>query len=144
MAEAVHPRKADTAKRQQWLKQRCHQLKHVNGAQDVLLAEMKALAERGKLSAKGRESLEAATTYFANQRLRMHYAEHVADGLPIGSGVTEAACKTLIKQRFCCSGMRWKETGLKTVLSLRQLVQTDGRWEQFWEKIDQYGAQPAL
>jgi len=27
------------------------------------------------------------------------------------SGVTEAACKTVIKQRLCCSGMRWKEAG---------------------------------
>jgi len=31
----------------------------------------------------------------------MNYATHFKTGLPIGSGVTEAACKTLIKQRFC-------------------------------------------
>lgn len=78
-------------------------------------------------------------TYFENQMSRMSYAAHVEKQLPIGSGVTEAACKTLVKQQFCCSGMRWKEAGIKTVMSLRALVQTKGRWVQFWEKIERYG-----
>lgn len=39
----------------------------------------------------------------------MHYARYRAQGLPIGSGVTEAACKTLVKQRLCGSGMKWVE-----------------------------------
>jgi hypothetical protein len=68
----------------------------------------------------------------------MNYAEHTASNLPIGSGVTEAACKTLIKQRFCQSGMRWKLPGIKTVLRLREFTQTTGRWHQFWQKINQF------
>jgi hypothetical protein len=31
--------------------------------------------------------------------------------------------------------MRWKEAGIKTVLSLRELVLTSGRWSQLWNKI---------
>ncbi|TAL43583.1 MAG: hypothetical protein EPN89_15525 [Methylovulum sp.] len=38
----------------------------------------------------------------------MNYADAVVQDLPIGSVVTEDACKTLVKQRLCCSGMRWK------------------------------------
>ena len=57
----------------------------------------------------------------------------------IGLGITEAACKTLTKQRFCKSDMRWKNEGIKTVLRLRELTQTEGRWQQFWNKINQYG-----
>jgi hypothetical protein len=38
--------------------------------------------------------------------------------------------------------MRWKHQGAKIVLSLRALVQSTGRWAQFWQKIDQFGAQP--
>jgi len=56
-------------------------------------------------------------------------------------GVTEAACKTLVKQRLCASGMRWKRKGAGIVLSLRALTHTVGRWTQFWQKIDQFGAE---
>jgi hypothetical protein len=69
----------------------------------------------------------------------MHYARYRAQGLPIGSGVTEAACQTLVKQRLCCSGMKWVERGARIVLSLRALVLTNERWQQFWAKINQYG-----
>jgi hypothetical protein len=78
-------------------------------------------------------------TYFKNQQPLMKYAEHLSQNLPLGSGVTEAACKTIVKQRLCCSGMKWKEAGAAVVLSLRTLSHTIGRWEQFWSKIDQYG-----
>lgn len=69
----------------------------------------------------------------------MDYARCLAEHWPLGSGVTEAACKTLVKQRLCQSGMRWKEAGAGIILSLRALVLTKSRWQQFWDKIDQYG-----
>ena len=69
----------------------------------------------------------------------MRYANNQKDNLPIGSGVTESACKTLVKQRLCNSGMRWKEAGAQAVLSLRALTHTDTRWDQFWDKLDRYG-----
>jgi len=68
----------------------------------------------------------------------MNYAFYRNQHYPIGSGVTEAACKTVIKQRLCCSGMRWKEAGA-AVVSLRTLVLTSTRWNQFWNKLNQYG-----
>jgi hypothetical protein len=71
----------------------------------------------------------------------MDYATQIANCLPIGSGVTEAACKTLVKQRLCGSGMRWKNKGARVILSLRALIQSKGRWQQFWSKIDQFGSQ---
>ena len=69
----------------------------------------------------------------------MHYEHYRAMNFPIGSGVTEAACKTLIKQRLCQSGMKWKDRGVAMVLRLRALVSTKGRWEQFWDRINQAG-----
>ena len=63
----------------------------------------------------------------------------VESKVPIGSGVTEAACKVLVKQRLCGSGMKWKEPGAAAVLSLRCLTYTTERWSQFWGRIDQYG-----
>lgn len=60
-------------------------------------------------------------------------------GWPIRSGVTEAACKTLVKQHLCCAGMRWMERGAQLVLSLRELLQSETHWDQFWHKIEQFG-----
>ena len=91
--------------------------------------------------AKGNEEVQRAITYFANQSGagRMDYARRVAANEPIGSGVTEAACKVLVKQRLCGSGMKWKEPGAAAVLGVRCLTYTTGRWSQFWRRIDQYG-----
>ena len=99
------------------------------------------LADRRGLSQTLRHEVRAARTYFDNHRHQMDYPRFVAEGLPIGSGVIEAACKTLVKQRLCASGMRWKTKGAGIVLSLRALTQTVGRWAQFWQKIDQFGAE---
>lgn len=139
VAYAAHPEKTGKPARQQWLSDRCHELKHEPGAAKVILKEMQGFARKRKLNDSIREDLTAAISYFKNHLDLMDYASHVEQKLPIGSGVVEAACKTLVKQRFCCSGMRWKETGIKTVLSLRSLIQTKGRWEQFWNKIERYG-----
>jgi hypothetical protein len=87
------------------------------------------------------KSLAAAITYFSNntEQSRMDYAESVALNHPIGSGVTEAACKTIVKQRLGQSGMQWKNKGAGIILSLRALVHSTGRWEQFWQKVNQFG-----
>ena len=69
----------------------------------------------------------------------MDYAAYRDKNMPIGSGVTEAACKVLIKERLCKSGMKWKDAGAKTVLSLRALVRTTDRWKQFWQKMTRNG-----
>ena len=55
----------------------------------------------------------------------MRYAELKARHLPIGSGVVEAACKTLATQRLKRSGMRWRPAGGQAILTLRALVQSE-------------------
>ncbi|WP_157794271.1 hypothetical protein [Endozoicomonas ascidiicola] len=65
----------------------------------------------------------------------MNYHQAIKRHWPIGSGVTEAACKTLVKQRLCSSGMRWKATGAEVLLNTRSLIQSKGRWEQLWTNI---------
>ena len=68
---------------------------------------IKALAYQYKQHPR-RSKLQTELEYFRNNRSRMRYAEHLAENLPIGSGVVEAACKTLVTQRMKCSGMRWR------------------------------------
>jgi len=142
LAMAAYPGKTDKPRREQWRHEQQHRLKHEPGAVDTLIAEAERLARKTSLGKTVKDNLQAALTYFTNQRERMDDARHVVENLPIGSGVVEAACKTLVKQRLCGAGMRWKHQGAKIVLSLRALVQSTGRWAQFWQKIDQFGAQP--
>jgi hypothetical protein len=136
VAQVAYPR--SVLKRTEWLERRCHELKHTPGAAALLVEEMQELADH-PLSESLQEKLQRAITYFSNHQHQMEYANYRAHHFPIGSGVTEAACKTLVKQRLCYSGMRWKEKGASMVLSLRALVLTHTRWDQFWGKIDQYG-----
>jgi len=108
---------------------------------DELVADAATLSRSASLSQTLRDDAYSAWTYLNNHRYQMDYPTFLAESLPIGSGVTEAACKSLVKQRLCASGMRWKNQGAKIVLSLRALTNTIGRWTQFWQKTDQYGAE---
>ena len=129
--------------RKKWLHDACHSLKHTSGAAKTLLTEMQTkqteIAISKKISQLIKDQLGSSITYFTNQLHRMNYSTYREQNLPIGSGVTEAACKTLIKERLCKSGAKWKDSGVKTVLALRSLVQTPFRWDQFFTKMIQCG-----
>lgn len=137
VAKAVHPRSVEAQKI--WMQEHCHTLKHEIGAAERLLSEMEAIPSSSRLSATLWDGLQDAVTYFRNHHHQMQYAQALGDHLPIGSGVTEAGCKVIIKARLCAAGMKWKERGAALVLSLRTLSYSQGRWQQFWSKINQYG-----
>jgi hypothetical protein len=138
-AEAMFRGKRQELVRREWLDASCHRLKHKVGAASRLLTELQFHRDTHTLRGDDQEKLDKAICYFTNNKGRMKYAGNLKSHLPIGSGVTEAACKTLVKQRLCNSGMRWKEKGAAAVLSLRSLAHTDCRWDQFWGKVSQYG-----
>ena len=123
---------------QDWLSDACHRLKHdPTGAADILNEmQQKSAAIRSK---QKKILLGTTITYFTNNSSRMKYPEYVAKNYPIGSGVTEAACKVMVKQRLCASGMRWTTTRTDDMLLLKGLTQTPGRWDQFWKHIDNHG-----
>jgi hypothetical protein len=127
-AEAMFNGKRKAVLKREWLDNACHKLKHNVGAASRLLREMIGYNEENALPKIRQENLDTAITYFTNNKTRMSYARNVENNIPIGSGVTEAACKTLVKQCPCGSGMRWKNKGAKVILSLRALVQSKGRW----------------
>lgn len=137
VAKAVHPRSVEAQKL--WMKEHCHTLKHEIGAAVRLLSEMEAIPSANRLPTTIREGLQESITYFHNHHHQMQYAQALNNHLPIGSGVTEAGCKVIIKARLCAAGMKWKEQGAAIVLSLRTLSYSQGRWQQFWSKINQYG-----
>ncbi len=135
--------KGRESERKSWLQDRLHILKHEQGGSETLRQEMegylKDASRKPRLTADDLATIRALITYFTNQKGRMEYWRYRESGYPIGSGVTEATCKTLIKARFCGSGARWKDRGASFVLSIRSLRLTSQRWQQFWKKIDSQG-----
>jgi hypothetical protein len=103
------------------------------GGVDEVITELGRLSRklRGSRHKARRKRLQKELTYFHNQRRRMDYAGYQARGLPIGSGVVEAACKTLATQRLKRSGMSWRD-GKQAILTIRSLQQS-GRWPAAWE-----------
>ena len=81
-----------------------------------------------------RDTLKKELTYFRRNRSRMKYAQLRAQNLPIGSGIIEAACKTLVTQRMKRSGQRWTINGGQAILTFRALVQSD-RFDAAWTLV---------
>jgi hypothetical protein len=104
------------------------------GADEVIVVLSRLVRKmRGKSSKRQRKLLNAERTYFQNQRDRMDYADYQARGLPIGSGLVEAACKTLATQRLKRSGMSWRD-GKQAILTIRSLQQSQ-RWVAAWKLL---------
>ncbi len=105
-------------------------LKEADDGVDVVIRVLK-YQHRCAKSRNKQKLLEVELTYFRNQKPRMHYADYLRRGLPIASGVMEAACKTLVTQRMKRSGMAWTMTGGQAILTLRSLIQSQ-RWSSAW------------
>ena len=58
----------------------------------------------------------------------MRYQSYRRQHLPIGSGITEAACKIVFTQRLKRSGMAWTREGGQVILDLR-VIWLSGVWE---------------
>jgi hypothetical protein len=131
-SKGVHPR--SKTKQKAWFDNACHTLKNIqNGAND-LLEEIVELKKK-KISSTIKSGVEATISYFTNNLKRMNYKNSIDNNLPIGSGVTESACKIVVKQRVCVSGANWSEYGAKRFLPIRAICLTDGRWKQAWNKF---------
>lgn len=89
---------------------------------------------RGKLRALDAVSGDKLTVqigYIERHQHRMAYDEYQRRQVPIGSGVTEGACKSVVNVRAKRSGQRWSQRGLTAVLHLRA-VHESNRFDGFW------------
>jgi hypothetical protein len=86
------------------------------------------------LDVDDQERLWEHLVYLRNNKDRMRYVTLAVRGLPIGSGVTESAAKTVIGQRATNSGQHWGEPGLRGVLGLRAIHLSD-RLPAFWTHL---------
>lgn len=95
-----------------------------------------AAAFRDQYGLRGKKQTEFGRAYrYLRDRMQyMNYAKYRQVGVPRGSGVTEAACKTVYTQRLKLSGMRWKKPGAQTILNLR-VLQLSGVWQAAYNRF---------
>jgi hypothetical protein len=106
----------------QWLRER------PQGVTQLLRSATQHLNRR-QLSKAAEEEFWKAYHYLRNHSRWMAYADYRRQGLPIGSGVTEAACKTVFTQRLKRSGMRWHKESGQVIVDLRVLY-LSGVWHE--------------
>jgi len=107
-----------------------HVLRYESKGVDKVIRALLYLRSRHPRSKK----IAAELKYFRRNRRRMRYAGWARRKLPIGSGVTEAACKTLVTQRMKRSGMRWRHAGGQAILTLRGWAQSE-RFDRGWSLL---------
>jgi hypothetical protein len=110
-----------------WLRRMKHWLKCKGHAVFRILHSAAKHRSEQTLSAAEGEVYRTAYQYLNRHQGSMDYCQYRRQGLPIGSGVTEAACKTVFTQRFKESGMTWRHEGGHTILVLR-LAKLSGVW----------------
>jgi hypothetical protein len=133
-AEAIFGKKNDKANR--WYAKYKARLLEDDGGLESLLRSRQYYRRQLRSSSERRRIVDRVIRYFGRNRDRMRYAEFRARGLPIGSGVVEAACKTIVGARLKRSGMRWTQEGGQHVLNLRTRARS-GEWSTFWNAYQQ-------
>ncbi len=119
------------AEAQSWTKQMRHVLKSkADGVSRVLKSASGLRRHRGLC---GQATLyDKAYRYLKTRSQWMRYHLYRRQKLPIGSGITEAACKVVFTQRLKRSGMSWTVQGGQTILDLRVI-----KLSRVWEAVHQ-------
>jgi hypothetical protein len=113
-----------------WVADVLHTFKHAgyDAGWDQLLAWRTSL--RGSAKRRAADSLIG---YVSERHEMIRYPEFIAKGWQIGSGPTEATCKTLTA-RLKGSGMRWDAPNAESLMALEALSQS-GLWKEYWRTL---------
>lgn len=128
--ESLFGKQSDEAK--QWYDKWKKKLKHEENAVEGLIRSITNHLKKRKLPKARKAAANRERQFFKNNRDKMNYAIYVEEGVPIGSGPVEAACKTIVKERMGRSGMRWNRKSGGNILNLRVLAKSD-QWEAMWQ-----------
>jgi hypothetical protein len=127
MAEALFG--AGTAEAARWFAKMRRWLRDRRQGAVQVARSASQLLNRRKLTKASQAAFGKAYRYLRRHRRWLDYEGYRRRGLPIGSGVTEAACKTVFAQRFKRSGMRWGRESGQVLVDLR-VTSRSGIWDE--------------
>ena len=117
LAEALF---GDSPQGRRWARRMRQRLKGIHGVTRLLQSAAGHRQQRALTGAE-EKAFGRAYRYLQKRRRFLQYSRYRGDGLPLGSGVTEAACKTVFTHRLKQSGMRWGLAGGQVIVDLRVL-----------------------
>jgi hypothetical protein len=104
-------------------------IKKLNAGQvEIVMEQLRTFPTR---KPELREILRTEAGYFERNKERMRYPKFRKQGLFYGSGVIEAACKTVIGSRLKQSGMFWTVRGANAITALR-CCRLSRKFEDYW------------
>ncbi|MGH9055954.1 MAG: ISKra4 family transposase [Acidimicrobiales bacterium] len=103
----------------------------LNGQVSQVVKGLRQIVTKRRLTGTKANTLRSVADYFYANRSRMAYDEYLAKGWPIASGSVEGACKTLVRDRFERSGMRWVPDGAEAMLKMRAIYLSDDL-NEYW------------
>lgn len=119
---------SDTAAKLGWTKAHQHWLDE--GEIESLVASLRSICvARPELA----DQIQTEANYFETNAERMRYPHFRSRGFFVGTGVIEAACKTIIGGRLKRSGMFWTINGANSIIALR-CCRLSGKFEDYWEQ----------
>ena len=95
----------------------------------AMLAAIETLEKKVRSPAK-KQSLTGLAHYIDQRREMLDYAKALHEGWDIGSGPTEATCKTLTL-RIKRPGMKWDRDNAAAMMNLSALRES-GQWNAYW------------
>jgi hypothetical protein len=120
-----------------WFERMRHWLRHrKHGITEVLRSATQYWNRAETMSVARDELFWEGYNYLRKYARRMAYSRYHREGKPIGSGVTEAACKTVFTQRLKQSGMKWEVEGGQVILDLR-VLKLSGVWKGAFQSYRQ-------
>jgi hypothetical protein len=91
------------------------------------------LRDSAKSNRKIAEVLRREAGYFDDNQRRMQYQQVREEGLPMGSGMVESACKQF-RARLVGPGMRWSRSGAERMLPIRAAVM-NRNFDAWWQSV---------
>jgi hypothetical protein len=119
---------AGSKEAEEWVQKRLLMLLSGTSPSDVAAGMTRSATLR---KVEHREAVETCAGYLCKYRDLLGYADALADGLPIATGVIEGACRYLVRDRMDKTGARWSLPGAEAVLKLRAL-RANGDFDAYW------------
>jgi hypothetical protein len=130
-----------------WVQQKLTEI--LRGRVGYVIGGLRQSLTKQQLRKSVREALAKVITFFHNHRRWMRYDIYLAAGLPVGTGVVESACGSVVKHRMEGEGKRWSLEGAEAILTLRSLKKSHNNdLRDYWrfragqERVRLYTSKP--